>query len=95
LFEQLHLKDLYLNLLLGKRGEVRYENYPVYYRNNSPTEIRQVASDFAQQNCWNFSREGQCASYFPRPLQPLISWHDRRAIRKNRPGALLAIRAQK
>ena len=93
--DQLRLKELYLNLLLGKRGKTRYENYPVYYRNNAPADIANMTCRFARQDCWNFSREGQCAAYFPRPLAPLIAWLDRRAIRANRPGSLLAIRVQK
>jgi len=94
-FERLRLKELYLNVLLGKRGEERYENYPVYYRSNSPSEINWVAGDFKQVNYWNLSREGQCAAYFPRPFTPFVRWYDRRSIRNNYPGSLLAIRAQK
>jgi SAM-dependent methyltransferase len=93
--DQLRLKELYLNLLLGKRGEKRYENYPVYYRNNAPTDIAKMTSSFTRQDCWNFSREGQCAAYFPHLFVPWIAWLDRRAIRTNRPGTLLAIRVQK
>ena len=93
--DQLRLKELYLNCLLGKRGEDRYENYPVYYRNNTPLDIASVTGAFARQDCWNFSREGQCAAYFPPPFAPVIAWFDRRAIRTNRPGSLLAIRVQK
>jgi SAM-dependent methyltransferase len=94
-FERFRLKDLYLNWLLGKRGEERYENYPVHYRSNSPEQIESFTAGFTRKDYLNFSRVGQCNAYFPRVVRPLVSAWDSRAIQHNRPGSLLAIRVEK
>lgn len=91
--ERLRIKDLYLNRLLGARGSERYENYPVYYRTNTPAAVRGFARGFASCDTVNFSREGQCGDYFPRPLRGLANWWDRRGLRRGRPGTLLVVRA--
>lgn len=95
MFVKLRLKDIYLNWLLGKRDDGRYQNYPVYYRSNSPEQIESFTSNFARKDYINFSRVGQCNAYFPRIVRPLVSAYDFRAIRKNRPGTLLAVRVEK
>ncbi len=94
-FDRLHLKTWYLNRLMGKRGEERYENYPVYYRCNAPEDLERVAPGFAERQAYNFSREGQLDAYFPRLLRPLGRWMDRRALRRGQPGTLLALRVKK
>jgi SAM-dependent methyltransferase len=94
-FDRLRIKDAYLNLLLGKRGEKRYENYPVCYRSNSPRQIDALTPDFARRDYFNFSRVGQCSGYFPPPLRPLVNAWDALAIKTRRPGTLLAVRVQK
>jgi SAM-dependent methyltransferase len=94
-FDRLHIKDVYLRFLLGRRGEERYENYPVFYRSNSPEQIEPLARRFSSCDFFNFARVGQCSSYFPRPLRPFVNAWDRRSFRRNRPGVLLAVRVQK
>ena len=94
-FDRLHVKDAYLRFLLGRRGEGRYENYPVFYRSNSPEQIEPLTRRFGGCEFYNFARVGQCNGYFPRPLRPLVSAWDRRTVRRNRPGVLLAMRVQK
>jgi SAM-dependent methyltransferase len=94
-FDRLRVKDMYLRFLLGRRGEERYENYPVFYRSNSPAQIRLLARRFRSCEFYNFARVGQCNSYFPPPLRPFVNAWDRRALRRNRPGVLLAVRVQK
>jgi SAM-dependent methyltransferase len=89
------LKDLYLRAILGRRGEGRYENYPVHYRSNTPEVVGRQARAFREVEAVNFARADQWSGYFPRPLRPLIAAVDRRAIRAGRPGTLLAIRAMK
>jgi len=90
------IKDLYLDLLLGRTSAgSRYRNYPTYYRSNTPRQIERLARGFLTCECVNFSRVGQWGSYLPRLLRPLADWTDRRAIRKGRPGTLLIIRAQR
>lgn len=91
----LGLKDAYLNLRLGRRGVDRYENYPVYYRTNTPEAVRRHAGAFRGCELINFARVGQYSGYLPGPLRPLAHWADRRDIRRGRPGTLLAIRAAK
>ncbi len=93
--ERLKLKDLYLNVLFGKRGTQRYENYPTYYRTNSPQQILPCVRRFRSCEFINFAREGQLRFYFPRVLHPLANWLDRRAVRNGQPGALLAVRVVK
>jgi hypothetical protein len=94
-FDRLGIKDVYLRFLIGRRGQERYENYPVFYRSNSPEQIAPLVSQFRSHEFHNFSRVGQCNGYFPAPLRPFVSAWDRRALRKNRPGTLLAVRVQK
>jgi SAM-dependent methyltransferase len=94
-FDRLGIKDVYLRFLIGRRGQERYENYPVFYRSNSPEQIAPLVRQFHSHEFHNFARVGQCNGYFPAPLRPFVSAWDRRALRKNRPGTLLAVRVQK
>jgi SAM-dependent methyltransferase len=93
--ERLKIKDLYLNTLRGRRGAERYENYPVYYRSNTPRQIGRYAKGFRSCEFLNFARVGQCNFYFPRLLHPLANWLDRQAMERKRPGTVLAVRAVK
>jgi SAM-dependent methyltransferase len=93
--ERLKVKNLYLTALRGKRGEQRYENYPVYYRSNSPEQIGHYTGRFRSCEFLNFARVGQCNYYVPRLLRPLANWLDRRAMRSGRPGTVLAVRVEK
>jgi SAM-dependent methyltransferase len=93
--ERLKVKDLYLTALRGRRGEARYENYPVYYRSNTPEQIARYTRRFRSCETLNFARVGQCNYYVPRLLQPLANWLDRRALRRGRPGTVLAVRVEK
>jgi SAM-dependent methyltransferase len=45
--ERLKLKELYLSWLIGNRGSDRYENYPVYYRCNTPERVAHYARAFS------------------------------------------------
>lgn len=91
LLQQLRIKDLYLHLLFGRRGQERYENYPTYYRSNSPKQVQPLVQRFRSCDFVNFARVGQCDYYFPRFLQPLAQFLDRRALARGKPGTLLAI----
>lgn len=92
---RLGIKEFYLNRLLGRRGQDRYENYPVYYRSNSPQQIEAAALQFARRDYMNLSRVGQCDGYFPPLLWPLLNRWDAHRLRKNRPGTLLVVRLEK
>jgi SAM-dependent methyltransferase len=93
--DRMHLKTRYLNLLRGERGVQRYEDYPVYYRSNTPAQVRRQAAGFRSVDLINFSRVGQWSPYLPPPLRPLADYCDRRSMRRGRPGTLLMIRAEK
>ncbi|MEJ7636726.1 MAG: methyltransferase domain-containing protein [Singulisphaera sp.] len=93
--EHLRLKDFYLDRLLGRRGAERYENYPVCYRSNTPRQVDRLAARFRHRDYVSFARVGQWSPYLPRPLRPWADAHDRRALRRGRPGTLLAIRVVK
>lgn len=95
LLERLRLKDLYLNLLFGKRGTERYENYPTFYRTNTPEAVARDARAFHDVQSLSLSRPGLWSSTYPRPLRPFIDALDRRRIRHDRPGILLLVRAVK
>jgi SAM-dependent methyltransferase len=93
--DRMHIKSRYLNLIYGKRGVQRYEDYPVYYRSNTPEQIRRHAVGFKSVELINFSRVGQWSPYLPLRLRPLADLWDHRSIRRGRPGTLLMIRAEK
>jgi SAM-dependent methyltransferase len=93
--ERLRLKEWYLSWLLGQRGRQRYENYPVYYRCNTPQRVEQFAGAFSSVRCLNLSRVGQCDELLPKLLRPLSRRLEQRAIRRGKPGTLLAVRAVK
>jgi SAM-dependent methyltransferase len=95
LTEKLHIKDLYLNLLHGKRGEERYENYGVYYRTNTPQEIEKLTSLFISRTILNFYRVGQFDYYFPQKLRWVGRSFDHFAISMGWPGSVMALRIEK
>ena len=93
---RLRIKDLYLDLVLGRDPDAgRYRNYPTYYRANTPVQIAHLAGAFRSCQFVNFSRLGQWSSYLPGLLRPLAEHVDRRAIQQARPGTLLIVRATK
>jgi SAM-dependent methyltransferase len=93
--EHLKLKEWYLSWLMGTRGSERYENYPVYYRCNTPEQVARRAKAFSSVQTLNLSRMGQADELFPRFLRPLSRRLEARAIRRGRPGTLLLVRAGK
>jgi len=93
--EKLKLKELYLSWLLGRRGEQRYENYPVYYNCNTPQQVTTYAKHFSSVHCFNLSRIDQTDSLVPRFLCPLSRAFESWSIRRGMPGTLLLIRAVK
>lgn len=92
---RLRLKDRYLDLLLGRRREGRYANYPVHYRTNTPDQVRHYASAFSSCEVVSFSKVGECDYYLPRVLRPAGRAIDRRAIRRGKPGSVLVVHAVK
>jgi SAM-dependent methyltransferase len=93
--ERLRVKGLYLNALHGRRGVDRYPNYPTYYRSNTPRQVGHYARRFRSLDFINLAQVGQCNYYYPRWLRRVGDLLDRRAIRRGKPGLLLAVRAVK
>jgi SAM-dependent methyltransferase len=95
LMEVLKLKGVYMDLLLGKRGVERIENYPTFYRSNSPEVMARLGGRFRDVQCHSMNRPGLFASNFPRPLRPAVDLLERGRMRRGRPGILLLTRAEK
>lgn len=95
LTEKLRIKDMYLNMLHGKRGEERYENYEVYYRTNTPEQIQGLTQSFSSTTILNFRKVGQLDYYFPQSLKWLGRTVDRIALRMDWPGSVMAVRVEK
>ena len=93
--QKLRFKDWYLSLIYGERGKDRYENYPVFYRCNTPEQVEHYARAFSSVTCFNMARVGQCDELFPRFLRPLSQRLENRAIQRGKPGTLFVVRAVK
>ncbi|MGP0065157.1 MAG: class I SAM-dependent methyltransferase [Isosphaeraceae bacterium] len=94
--DRLRIKNFYMDLVLGRAAESgRYKNYPTYYRTNAPAQIGRLTQAFRSAEFINFSGVGQWSSYLPGPLRSLADGIDAHAIRKGRPGTLLAVRVVK
>jgi SAM-dependent methyltransferase len=93
--DRLGVKSFYLNWLHGARGVARYENYPVFYRANSPSQVRKYTRRFSGCSFASLSRVGQLDHYVPRLLRPLAHFLDRREAARGAPGTVLAVRLRK
>ncbi len=93
--ERLRVKNMYLDWLMGERGTQRYENYPVYYRCNTPEAVQSFATSFSSVECLNLKRVGQCDPIFPKAIQPLSRLIERCSLQRNKPGTLFLIRVKK
>jgi SAM-dependent methyltransferase len=71
IMEWTRVKNFYLNLVKGRRGEERYENYPTFYRANTAEAVKRHTPLFRQHyfTCWH--RYGEIDHYLPRALRPL------------------------
>lgn len=92
---RLRVKDFYLDRVHGRKREGRYENYPVFYRSNTPGEITSYATQFQSCEFINFSKIGELDYYLPGPLKRVGHALDRRTLRRGKPGSVLAVRAVK
>jgi SAM-dependent methyltransferase len=95
LAKRLRVKECYLNVLHGNRGKERYENFPVYYCCNTAEQLRQYTKAFRDVTVLNFTKVGQLDYYFPRWLRTVGHALDRWALRRGRPGSILAVRVVK
>lgn len=93
--DRLHIKELYLNWLHGKRGEERYEDYSVWYRSNTPAQIHSLAKAFNRHTILSFQSIGQIRYYLPTGLKWLGDSYERLSAGMGWPGINLAVRAEK
>lgn len=95
LSKKLGIKEWYLNWLHGKKGDERYENYPVFYRSNTPEQIRPLTHAFRSTTFLHFSRVGQLDFYFPKSLRWMGRRVDRYFLDRGLPGYILVVRVEK
>lgn len=95
LSEKIGIKDFYLNMLHGKRGDNRYENYPTFYRSNTPHSIHRFAEHFQRCDTWTFSRVGQLDYYYPPRLRGIGRTIDRITLGLGMAGNTIIVRAVK
>ncbi len=91
----LHIKNRYLNLLHGKRGEGRYENYNVYYKCNTPKQFYRYTQTFHSRTVLNFQKIGEYDYYLPVKMRKIGRYLDRVGIHRGWPGSVLAMRVVK
>jgi 2-polyprenyl-3-methyl-5-hydroxy-6-metoxy-1,4-benzoquinol methylase len=89
------LKSAYLTLLRGKPGADRVADYPVYYRTNTPAQIRRVARDFRSVTTLTCGTVGDVASYAPRRLRPMVRAFDKLAHRITGQPSNIIVRAER
>jgi SAM-dependent methyltransferase len=92
LMEKSGAKDVYLDLLHGRRGVDRYCNYPVRYRLNTPGQVRRHAAAFRDADFLSLSRIGAEDGNLPRWLRPMNHFVDRVLRFVGAPGSNLAYR---
>lgn len=90
----LGIKDRYLDRVRGQRGQsaARYDNFPTYYRCNSPRALRRLVQPHFGLECWSLHRVGQLSGYVPARLRPLSQLFERGTMRLGLPGSVLAAR---
>jgi SAM-dependent methyltransferase len=89
------LKTVYLDLLKGKRGSERYADYPVYYRTNTPDQVRRVAGAFRNVETLTFGAIGDAAFYAPQKLRPIVRGADKLAYKLRGQRTNIIIRAER
>lgn len=94
MMDVLQLKDRYLDRVRGSKGldSTRYDNFPVFYRCNSPSKLLRVAGDQFNLQTWSLHRIGQLDGYVPYRLRRFSRLVDRIIIRAHLPGSVLAVR---
>jgi SAM-dependent methyltransferase len=95
MLQRLGLKDRYLKRVRGGTGIVQYENYPTWYRANSPRQIRRHTRRFRHCSHCNFHRVGQLDYYFPGSVRKVARLLDRVVIGMGLPGSVLVVRLEK
>ena len=94
LFGVLHLKDRYLDRVRGRKGVsvARYENFPTFYRCNSPWALGRVGGTAFTLQTWSLHRIGQLDRYVPYRLRRFSRMADRVIMGARLPGSVLVAR---
>lgn len=93
--ERTQLKNWYLSSLHGERGAERYENYPAYYRINTPGQVLRQTRQFRSAQFLNLQKVGQVDYYVPLRLREFCRKLDALAMRLGQPGNNLIVRVEK
>jgi SAM-dependent methyltransferase len=93
--DQLKVKDMYLTMVRGRRGEDRYNNYPAYYRANSPRQVIKHCHMFKSAKFCSLNKVGMLAPYFPGFLKPLANLSERVSMALRMPGIQFLVRLEK
>lgn len=94
-FDLMGIKDIYLNRVHRMPSGERYENYPVYYRSNTPSAIRKMTGCFSHIDIINLQKVGQISCYYPPFLRGLSRIIDRIERTMGFVGTVLMVRAVK
>jgi hypothetical protein len=89
LLKAMRVKNAYLRLIQGTQ---HYENYPTFYRCNTPRVVRSQTTAFSRTDCWSWNRVGQLDAYAPRVLRPLFHTLDRLELACGLPGSIFVVR---
>jgi SAM-dependent methyltransferase len=95
LLEILKMKELYFRFVRGRFAESRYENYPTFYRCNTPIRVRECTHGFSHVDIFGLSRPGDTEPCFPKLVAPIFRRLDRLIAWFDLPGTLLIARCQK
>jgi SAM-dependent methyltransferase len=91
----LRVKDLYLTVLHGRRGEDRYGNYPTFYRTNSPASIARWTHPFRTVDAFSLYGQSVADYYLPAGLRWVGRLLDRSTFALGGCGGVLAVKAVK
>ena len=95
LVEKTGVKRWYLRRVRRTGALSKICTYPVYYRANTPREIRRQVGQFRSARFMNLHRMGQFDAYLPGWLQPAGRVVDRLTAALGLPGPMLAVRLEK
>ena len=93
--DRLHIKDIYLNTIRGKRGTERYNNYPAYYRANTPSQVIKHIPQFKSAKFISLNKVGMLGPYFPKFLRPLVGLSEQLTMACRLPGIQFLMRIEK
>jgi SAM-dependent methyltransferase len=95
LVEKSGWKRWYLDRVRRAETLARVRTYPVYYRANTPGEIRRQVGRFCSARFMNLHRTGQFDAYLPHWLHPAGRFVDRITDALGLPGPMLVVRLEK